>query len=154
MLKRYIDALAHHIATVGPVGYLPAPGTCGTIAAIPLLWAMRMWLPVSYHLVHIAIVWIVGAWCINRALPMYTDPDPSEFVIDEVVGFFVAMYGFVFYWKLIAFTFIAFRIFDIAKPLQIDQIDMIPGAWGIILDDVVAGAFAHIVVAYVYPWIV
>ncbi len=78
---------------------------------------------------------------------LYTDKDPAEVVIDEVVGMAITLLALPSYslghagsWLAWAFVgFVLFRIFDITKPLFIKKLENLPGAWGIMLDDVAAG---------------
>jgi len=139
--------------TLGPIGYLPAPGTCGTIAAIPLWYAVRHGLSFVDERISLFALAAIAWWAIDTVLVDYTSHDPSELVIDEVIGFAVAMYMFPFDWRYVAVIFAIFRLFDIAKPFQIAQAEAIPGAFGIILDDVIAGIFTNIVMSIVVQWL-
>lgn len=72
--------------------------------------------------------------------------DPSQIVIDEIVGMTVALLGISFKPALIIIAFLFFRFFDIWKPFPIKYIDRsFPGGWGIVLDDVAAGVMANVV---------
>jgi phosphatidylglycerophosphatase A len=85
--------------------------------------------------------------------------DPPEVVIDEVVGMLIALWplslglwwqgvpGDVFPWPGWVLGFIAFRFFDIVKPPPVRQAERLPGAWGVMLDDVVAGLLAAVLAA-------
>ncbi len=148
MYNRFLQRLTRYIATLGPVGYVPAaPGTCGTIAAIPLVYALRIYgvqaWGIDERLILIGIC-IAAVWCINVALPQFYDGDPSEIVLDELVGFAVAMYTVPFTWPLIVLVTILFRVYDISKFLNINMAQQVPGALGVVLDDVLAGIFANI----------
>lgn len=141
--------IARQVATVFGIGLLPgAPGTWGSLAAIPLTWALH-WLG-GFPLVAGAtvVLFAVGSW----AAHVYAAPgtDPAEVVIDEVVGMMLALwplsYGMAFAQNPQAFPwpgwvvgFLVFRFFDIVKPPPVSWADNLDGWLGIMLDDVVAG---------------
>lgn len=148
-------------ATVFGVGYLkPAPGTWGSLAALPLFWLVNVFLggPVA-ALVATIIVTLVGWWAIKRATDGTDNHDPSEIVIDEVAGQWVALLPVSFgaaamgvgvhdlYPGWIA-GFILFRIFDIWKPGPVGWADRRDDAFGVMFDDIIAGALAAIGVLF------
>jgi len=147
------------IATFGGVGDLrPVPGTWGSAAALPLAWAVHalggFWL---FALATFAIA-AIGWWAVTREIEGSADKDPSEIVIDEVAGMFVALwpvsYGAMFagvssldLWPGIVTAFLAFRLFDIWKPGPVGWADRQEGAMGVMADDLIAGWLAALVVA-------
>lgn len=159
---------AKWIATFGGVGLIPvAPGTWGALAALPLGWALHwlggFWLMAPVTLALFGLGWW-AAWA-------YAAPgtDPGEVVIDEVVGQLVALWPLslgigimaarspevsatAFPWPGWVGAFLVFRLFDIWKPPPVSWADAMPGATGIMLDDVVAGIMAAIVVM-IAAWI-
>lgn len=148
-MKKVTAHLCRFIATIGPVGYVPyMPGTLGTICAIPLFILMRDFLsPLPYfnERIFIACCLVAAIWVINQALLiMHQQHDPSEIVIDEVVGFFIVLMDEPLTLTNVALAFAYFRFFDILKPFGIRFLENIPGGWGIVLDDVVAAYIAHI----------
>ncbi len=135
-------------------GYLkPAPGTWGSLAAIPAAWALdRIGGP---YLLAIAtvIVCVVAVGAIGRATD--GDHDPGWIVIDEVVGQWIALLpvsvgaltagvASAALWPGVLAAFALFRLFDIWKPWLIGRADRRGDAWGVMLDDVWAGVFAAI----------
>lgn len=149
--RTIIGKIAAFFATLGPVGYLPAPGTCGTIAAIFLLWGART-SGARYGLSNLVITFSVLIFAfilIKTALWVLRGRDPQQIVVDEVAGYFVAMYLFDFNLITVALTFILFRLFDIEKPWGISILEDLPGAWGILSDDVAAGILTGFVVSWV-----
>jgi phosphatidylglycerophosphatase A len=146
------------IATVFGLGRLPqAPGTFASLAAIPL--AMGLHFLGGFPLVAMVTAGLFGMGLMATALYIAdgTDPDPSEVVIDEVVGMLLALWplslglwwqgvpGDVFPWPGWVLAFCAFRFFDILKPPPVNWSERAPGAWGVMLDDVVAGLLAAFV---------
>ena len=138
-------------------GFLkPAPGTWGSLAALPFVWILHViggpWLLAAA----IVAAYFVGLWAIRGLLATSDSEDPSEIVIDEVVGMWIAMLPVSFgawaagagilalYPGWIA-AFLAFRLFDIWKPWLVGRADRRGDALGVMLDDVWAGVFAGVV---------
>ena len=133
------------VATFFYLGKLPfAPGSWGSLGAL-LLWLL---LPVTFsvHLSAILILFILGIYSSNKIAIYLDDNDPSEIVIDEVVGMGISLFMLPHSFGLYLLAFILFRIFDIFKPLFIYRIQDLPGGWGIMLDDVMAGLFTFALV--------
>jgi phosphatidylglycerophosphatase A len=131
------DRLILWLATGFGVGYIPkAPGTFGSILGVALWWLLKDCLPV-HGLIILVAIWIAGA-----AAKRMNDPDPSVVVIDEIVGLPIALAGVTPVWWQILVGFAAFRLFDIWKPFPIRQSQKLPGGWGIVVDDLLAGLFA------------
>lgn len=123
-------------------GLLPAaPGTFGTLAAVPLiilLSYLATWLRASV----VVIVVAVAIWSAGLAQDLLKTEDPSQIVIDEVAGFLLAMVLLPFSWSILGLTFILFRIFDIFKPFPVRQLESLRGGAGIVMDDLMAGVYA------------
>lgn len=128
-------------------GYSPkAPGTFGTVAAA-LAWLGMSWAGVlssSFsHIVFAAIVIVVGTAAIRLSLRSDGSKDPQWIVIDEWAGIFVALIGTDASRLLhVLLAVVLFRIFDISKVGPIRRAEALPGAVGVMADDVVAGSFA------------
>ena len=132
-------------ATFFYLGKLPfAPGSWGSLGAL-LLWLL---LPVTFsvHLSVIIILFILGVYSSHKMAKYLNEHDPSEVVIDEVVGMGISLFMLPHSLGLYLLAFILFRIFDIIKPLFIYRIQNLSGGWGIMLDDVLAGLFTFILV--------
>jgi len=119
-----------------------APGTCGTLAAIPLYWLMiQAGLPIYSLLTVIATV--AGIRICGIAADKLGEHDFGGIVWDEVAGYLITMWLVPFSWQTALLGFVLFRIFDIIKPWPIKWIDQkVQGGLGIMLDDVLAGVFA------------
>ncbi|MCU4651863.1 phosphatidylglycerophosphatase A [Roseibacterium sp. SDUM158016] len=147
------------VATLAGIGYLrPAPGTWGSLVALPLAWAVHVlggfWL---FAAATVAVT-VVGWWAVARETAGRADKDPSEIVIDEVAGQWIALWpvsygavfagvGFLDLWPGIVTAFLAFRVFDIWKPGPVGWADRQEGAMGVMADDLIAGWMAALVVA-------
>ncbi len=119
-----------------------APGTFGTLAAIPvylLLVQVDLWL----YALCCVIALFLGIYLCNKTATALKVHDHPGIVWDEIVGFLITMSGFALNWQNILAGFILFRFFDIVKPWPIKWIDQkVSGGLGIMLDDVIAGVFA------------
>jgi phosphatidylglycerophosphatase A len=145
--------LSRFIATVGFVGYSPlAPGTAGSLVATLAFMLMPTYLPhVPFMLGSIAL-FLLAVWAADRHASV-NNPDPSEVVIDEVMGMVVAIAFLPLTPTVLIASFLLFRVFDIAKPFPVRQFEKLPGGWGIVMDDVMAGVYANVALrAGLYLW--
>jgi phosphatidylglycerophosphatase A len=141
------------LATWFGIGLLPvAPGTFGTIAAFPLVWGLAYCGTVSGVLI-IVMGSAVAIWASARSEELLCDSDPSEIVIDEVVGFLLTLFLLPPSWLILGLGFILFRVFDILKPYPIKQAEKLRGGLGIVMDDLVAGFYAHVCVRLVLSFV-
>ncbi len=132
-------------ATWGWIGFSPvAPGTVGSLAALPLCVFIGAQNAIT-GLLFIGGLILVSAWIAHEAEKTFARPDPGAIVIDEVCGMAVAMWGLPLTPLFVVEGFALFRLFDIIKPFPIRWIEKkVKGGMGIVLDDVVAGLFANI----------
>ena len=131
------------ISTWGGSGLLPkAPGTWGSLFTLPFAWVIASRYGGEGLLVAAAVTLLAGLWSSARYLRTSTSKDPGTIVIDETAGQFLAL-AFVpldFGWYLAGF--ILFRAADILKPWPASWADRtIPGAWGIMTDDIFAALY-------------
>ena len=126
-------------ATCSYVGYLPlAPGTWGSLLACIVAYL----LPGSANPFILILFGIAAIVTAERARGK--EDDPGRIVIDEYVGMFVTLLGHdLTLWTLVK-GFILFRAFDILKPYPIRQLERLPGGYGIIADDVLAGVYGNV----------
>lgn len=128
------------VATAGGVGYTPvAPGTVGSLLACLILWAFPF-SPLGLALTILAVV-AVGVWAAGRAERVLGRKDPSVIVIDEVAGMFLSMFALPRSLRLLLAAFVVFRLLDILKPFPIRQSQALSGGLGVMLDDLIAGAY-------------
>jgi len=124
-----------------------APGTMGTLAAIPLWWLLAQ-LPLTSYLIVVLLAAVVGITICGRAAEQMGVHDHGGIVWDEFVGFWIAMAALPITWQSVVLGFVLFRLFDILKPWPISWLDKkVSGGFGIMIDDVIAG-FAAAAVIY------
>jgi phosphatidylglycerophosphatase A len=143
--------LAKIVATTGGAGYIPfAPGTFGALAGLLFSLLLRYVFTLeesSLHLIHLflsLIFYFSGVWACKKLKPEWGD-DPSRVVMDETVGFWISIILIPARWEYYVAAFVLFRFFDIAKPLGIRKIDQMHSSHAVMLDDVVAGLYANLV---------
>lgn len=134
---------AHFLAFGLGSGAAPvAPGTFGTLAAIPLYLLLAP-LPLWGYLLAVLAVSLLGIWLCDRTSRDLGVHDHPGIVWDEFAGYLVTMIAAPPGWLWIVVGFILFRLFDILKPWPIRWIDRrVHGGFGIMLDDLLAGVFA------------
>ena len=124
------------------------PGTMGTVAAVPLYWALMQtnsWL----YLAATVLCTVLGVFICDQAAKKLDVHDFGGIVWDEVAGFLITMCWIPFSWQSMLAGFVLFRFFDILKPWPIKWLDRhVAGGFGIMLDDVVAGIFAALVLRF------
>jgi phosphatidylglycerophosphatase A len=153
------------VATAGGLGYFPkAPGTLGSLVGVAIFgffdyFAPLNILPKSNHMLSARALWVatwmlpltlliaaVGVWASSQVEKRFGEKDPQYVVIDEVSGqhltYVLALA--LGTWKYLLLGFILFRVFDIWKPFPARQAESLPGGWGIMADDWIAGIYAAI----------
>ena len=119
-----------------------APGTVGTLGAIPLYLALVR-LPFPLYLATLVAFVFLSAWVAGMAQDLYGAKDPGKIVIDEVAGYLVTMAGAPADWQSVILGFLLFRFFDVVKVPPARFFDrQVKSGWGVVLDDVVAGLYA------------
>ena len=133
------------LATGFGIGYARwAPGTFGTIVALPLCYGLTLVsLPVA--IAGILSFTILAIWVAEAAERELGRKDPGCIVIDEIAGLMVTLVGLPWHVTTVVTGFLVFRIFDIIKPFPIRQIERrFKGGFGVVIDDVVAGIIGNI----------
>lgn len=141
------------LATFGGVGYLPGmPGTWGSLAALPLWWVMQDFLgPRGYFIAWLALL-ALSLWAAGEAWHLLGEADHPAIVLDEVMGLLAALAWVPPKWLWVALGFAMFRLFDILKPFPLKYLEQLPGGFGVVLDDVAAGALARVALAGAMFW--
>lgn len=125
-----------------------APGTMGSLGAL-VLWVPALYFawPLWLVLALLVALFFIGLWASEYGIRHYKKPDPKQVVIDEVVGMGLPFLVISPVWYEVLIAFALFRFFDILKPWPIKLVEKsYKGAWGIMLDDVVAGLFATAII--------
>jgi len=133
------------LATGCGAGYAPlAPGTAGSAVGVLLFYLLSP-LPLIWYLAIIAAVTLAAIWCAGKAEKILGTNDPQQVVIDEIAGQLITLAALPAHWTYMLGGFLLFRLLDIIKPWPANTInrDMHGGA-GIVLDDVVAGVYANL----------
>jgi phosphatidylglycerophosphatase A len=138
-----MKALATAFATFLGVGFFPvAPGTAATAAGIALVFLLQFSL-IGYLAVLMVLLAVSIPVC-SYLESTLNQKDPGIIVVDEVVGVMVALLGFSLSWPIVIIGFFLFRAFDMFKIYPINRFEALPGGWGIVLDDVMAGLYTNI----------
>lgn len=137
---------ANLLATWFGVGYLPkAPGTWGSLAALPFAWVISATGGPIALLIAAAVALAIGIWAAEQLEKATQAKDPGHVVIDEVAGQWLTLVPIAPDPFLYAIGFLLFRIADIFKPWPANWCDRrLSGGLGVMLDDIVAGAYAGI----------
>ena len=137
--------VAIFIATAAYVGYVRfAPGTAGSAAGMLLLASLRAsGATPALELGTIAGLIVLGIWSGSLAERHFRWRDPGPVVIDEVVGMWITLALIPLTPAAIIAGFFLFRLADIVKPFPSARLEALPGGWGIMADDIVAGLYAH-----------
>jgi len=154
-----VSRFARALATWFYCGYAPkAPGTAGSLAALAIAWPLHRYAglpPLGFAILALALlgpaIWAADVTARETGLK-----DPQIVVVDEVVGQWISIAGASFgrmdwhagiNWKVWCAAFVLFRAFDMWKPPPVRQLEQIRGGAGIVLDDVMAGIYAALVLA-------
>ena len=165
------------LVSSGGLGYAPfASGTFGTLGGVAIALVLKLWLCPRYGWsfgvaagVAAAAIFVIGVALGPWAERWYRVKDPKPFVLDEVMGYLVALLrvrhdapsllkeGPSLFtdgpaWKELVVAFLFFRAFDVLKPWPARRLEYLPRGWGIMLDDLVAGIFAWMVVWVLRDW--
>jgi len=133
-------------ATSLGIGYIGKGA--GTVAAVAccicwyLAWAGG-YPPAILSVIITVLIILLGIWAGNKVEPLW-GKDHQRVVIDEVAGMCIALLFIPVSLKYVLTALILFRFFDITKPLLIKKMEDLPGGWGVMMDDVLAGVYANI----------
>jgi len=125
-------------------GYAPiAPGTAGTLVAIPLYYFLSY---IRFPLYELTLLtfFFFSSWIAERAQHRWQKRDDQRIVIDEMMGYFLTMLWIPKTLLFISVGFLLFRFFDIVKPFPCRQLENVRGGFGVVLDDVSAGIYANV----------
>ncbi len=145
------------VATGLGAGFLPiAPGTWGSLEGVAIAWGVHWGTPHREGLALAAgalLMSALGVWAASKTAAASNDPDPSRVVIDEVSGQLLTYVWVPLTLASLVFGFLLFRVFDIVKPFPARQSERLPGGWGIMIDDLIAGLFAGACLWLAHTWL-
>jgi phosphatidylglycerophosphatase A len=137
--------LVRFIASGGFSGYSPiVPGTAGSLVGLALYAIPAMQNPITLSIISI-IVFFIGVATASEMEKRH-GPDPSVVVIDEIVGMWLSLLFLPVNVSVSIVAFVLFRILDTIKPPPIRKLELVPGGWGIMLDDVGAAVYTNLIV--------
>ena len=147
--------LALLVATAGGAGYSPfAPGTAGSVVGLVVFLLTNHW-PLLWQAGLALLITAVGVWASSVAAVHFQREDPGYVVVDEVAGQLFSLFATGVGIPGAIIGFFVFRVFDVIKPWPANRAEGLPGGWGIMADDLVAGVYANLVVMLlvrVLPW--
>jgi phosphatidylglycerophosphatase A len=135
------------LATCAHVGYAPfAPGTFGSLVGLVIYYAIRRQQSTTFELGAITVVVLIGLWSATEAEHHFGGIDPGPVVIDEVIGMLItlALHPVNVLGAIIGFFI--FRLLDIVKPWPARRLELLPGGFGVVLDDMMAGLYSNLLV--------
>ena len=134
-------------ATLGGLGYAPvAPGTVGTLGAVVIHYFLLASLPLLSYILLWLIIFELGCYLSHQIMKWRGEDDPQVIVIDEALGYWVAMFAVPATPLYILAGFLLFRFFDIIKPWPANYFDKkVRNGFGIVMDDVIAGIFTNLI---------
>jgi phosphatidylglycerophosphatase A len=138
------DRAATVVATAFGAGLSPiAPGTAGSLVGLALFWPLQLAAP-SAQLLITVVVFLAGVAASTRLAQRLGRKDPGAAVVDEVVGMWLSLLFLPFTPATAVAGFLLFRALDVFKPWPARQLESLPGGWGIMTDDVMAGVYANL----------
>ena len=138
-----MDRIALALATALGAGYAPfAPGTFGSAAGLALWWLIPA--SSSLQFLTIVVVFAVGSWSGSVAERHFRTTDPSQVVLDEVLGMLITLFMNPVGWIGAVLGFLLFRVADIIKPFPANKLEALHGGVGIMADDAMAAVYANL----------
>ena len=133
-------------------GYSPiAPGTAGSALAAGVAFCLRPWWNPAAAVALSCTCFLAGVYCTNRA-ERFWGRDSGKMVIDEIAGMFLSLAFLSLSWTNLVTAFFIFRLLDIIKPPPARQLERLRSGWGVMADDIVAGAYTAILMLGIQKW--
>jgi phosphatidylglycerophosphatase A len=141
----FLRRLGVFIATCAHVGYAPvAPGTFGSAVGLAVYYLVRRQASTAVELGTIALILVVGLWSATEAEHHFGGIDPGPVVIDEVIGMLITLALHPVNVAGAIVGFFIFRVLDVVKPWPARRLELLPGGFGVVLDDVMAGVYGNL----------
>jgi phosphatidylglycerophosphatase A len=141
----FLRRLGVFIATCAHVGYAPvAPGTFGSAVGLVVYYLVRRQASTAVELGAIAVILVVGLWSATEAEHHFGGIDPGPVVIDEVIGMLITLALHPVNVTGAIVGFFIFRVLDVVKPWPARRLELLPGGFGVVLDDVMAGVYGNL----------
>ena len=141
----FLRRLGVFIATCAHVGYAPvAPGTFGSAVGLVVYYLVRRQASTAVELGAIALLLVVGLWSATEAEHHFGGIDPGPVVIDEVIGMLITLALHPVNVAGAIVGFFIFRVLDVVKPWPARRLELLPGGFGVVLDDVMAGVYGNL----------
>jgi phosphatidylglycerophosphatase A len=143
------------LATGFGSGFAPvAPGTAGSLLALPIWWYVLADLSLIQQLAFVTVSVLLAVWVVERACRACGVGDASQIVLDEIVGQWLTLIAAPKSLAVLVLGFALFRFFDIVKPPPVAWADRrLRGGFGVVIDDVLAGVLAAVVLQLSVRWI-
>lgn len=155
-MSRFQRTVVILFATGVGTGYVPwFPGTVATFfVALPLSLALNRMAALSVPLLLLTLAGFIffSLWAADVAEKIFQQKDPSRIVIDEIAGFLIANLFSPPDLAPTATAFFLFRLFDIIKPFPANRAEKMKGGLGVVLDDLIAGFYAFLIVRLLFFW--
>jgi len=134
------------IATCAYIGYVPvAPGTFGSAVGLAVYYVVRRQASTALELGVIAVTLAIGLWAATEAEHYFGGIDPRPVVIDEVIGMLITLALVPVSVTGAIVGFLIFRVLDVVKPWPARRLEHLPGGFGVVFDDVMAGVYGNLI---------
>lgn len=149
----HLKLWSRRFATLFGTGFAPfAPGTAASLVSLPFAFALHWLGGASTLFVAAVVASLVGVWACELYVRQTGNEDPSEAVIDELAGQWLACAFAPLSWQGYLAAFVLFRFFDMTKIWPVSAAERAHGGWGVMLDDIVAGLIAGVIVSGLHYW--
>jgi len=132
------------IATFFNLGYLPLPGTAGSLAGLLIYFLIAA--NNLIYLIVLVLLLILGFYTSGKSEEFFNQKDSRKIIIDEVCGMLLSLFLLPISIPIIISAFLFFRAFDAIKPPPADRLQNLPGSIGIMLDDITAGVYTNLII--------
>lgn len=145
-----MKVFARVISTIFGIGYLPAfPGTVASAVTVLIYYFFLHSFHWILYISFLLLIFFLGVYSSYIIQKDSDEEDPSKIVIDEVGGQMAALFLVPSRMLYLVLAFLIFRFIDIVKPFSLKKIELLPGGWGVMVDDLVAGIITALIVHFI-----